>query len=130
MKERLPLVKKQKGRQKSGCVDDDYWDKGLHSGGLLTVVVENGRLNTGKKAITSGFVREDEGLKMIAFFLCMADSSFCQDRVMVFLCLYECVWAREKSKKNGFWLFFSFSFFFLLKIPPPFVCVVQPSIYR
>jgi hypothetical protein len=23
-------------------------------------------------------------LKMIAFFLCMADSSFCQDRVMVF----------------------------------------------
>jgi len=63
----------------------------LHSGGLLTIVIENGRQNTRKKVVISGFVREDEGLKMIAFFLCMVDNSFSQEKVRVFLCLYECV---------------------------------------
>lgn len=48
-------------------------------GGLLRVVVSRG-----EEAVTSGFVVEDEGLKMIAFFLCMAGDSFCQDMVRVF----------------------------------------------
>jgi len=48
-------------------------------GGLLRVVVSRG-----EEAVTGGFVVEDVGLKMIAFFLCMAGNSFCQDMVRVF----------------------------------------------
>jgi hypothetical protein len=44
-------------------------------------------------------------LKMIAFFLCMAGDSFCQDMVMVF-CVCMSMWVAEKIMKNGFLILF------------------------
>ena len=68
--------------------------------GLLKVVVSRG-----EEAVTGGFVVKDEGLKMIAFFLCMAGDSFCQDMVMVF-CVCMSMWVAEKIMKNGFLILF------------------------